>query len=77
MEELNMQLISSPMLINEQHVKERHPFIDIPQDISCHKLVYFPKEGKRKVDQQPTSTIHSPVLATYIQPCVLKVVVEF
>jgi hypothetical protein len=30
----------------------------------------FSREDKRKVDQQPASTIHSPVLATDIQPYV-------
>jgi hypothetical protein len=54
----------------EHHVKEKQPSIDIYEDISCHHLTNVIREGKRKVDKQPASTFHSPVLATNIQPCV-------
>jgi hypothetical protein len=52
----------------EQHVEEKHPFIDI------HEEIYFPqpadviREDNEEGDQQPTSTFHSPVLSTNIQP---------
>jgi hypothetical protein len=54
----------------EQHDKEQHPFIDIHEDIYCNQLPDVLREDKRKVDQQHASSIHSPVLETYIQPYV-------
>jgi hypothetical protein len=54
----------------EQHVKEKHPFIDIHEEISYNQLADVFREDKRNVDQQPTSVIHSHVLATDIQPYV-------
>jgi hypothetical protein len=56
----------------EQHVKEKHPFIDIHEDISCNQLADVFREDKRKVDQQQASSINSPILATYIQPYVSR-----
>jgi hypothetical protein len=60
----------------EQHVKEKHPFIDIHEEIPCHQLADVIREDKREVDQQPASSIHSPVLATDIQPYVNNCEVE-
>jgi hypothetical protein len=48
----------------EQHDKRKEPFIDIHEDISCHQLADVIREDKRELDQQPTSSIHSPMLAT-------------
>jgi hypothetical protein len=56
----------------EQHVREKHPFIDIHEEISCLQLADVIREDKEEVDKQPASTFHSPVLATDIQPDVSK-----
>jgi hypothetical protein len=63
-------LLTKVKTFTKSNVKEKHPFIDIHEEISCNHLADVFKEDKRKVDQQPTSTIQSPVLATYIQPYV-------
>jgi hypothetical protein len=54
----------------KQHDKEEEPSIDIHEEISCHQLADVIKADKEEVDQQPTSTLHSPVLTRDIQPYV-------
>jgi hypothetical protein len=55
-----------------KHVKEKQPSIDI----FVHQLTYVIREGKGVVDQQPTSSFHSPMLSTNIQPYVSSCKVE-
>ena len=52
----------------EQHDKEKEPFIDIHEEISCNQLADVFREDKRKVYQHCASVIHSHVLAMDIQP---------
>jgi hypothetical protein len=52
----------------QQHVKEKHPVTDIHEEIPCPHLADVIGADKEKVDQQPASSFHSPVLATDIQP---------
>jgi hypothetical protein len=54
----------------KQHDKEEEPSIDIHEEISCHQLADVIREDKGEVDQQPTSSLHSPVLTRDIQPYV-------
>jgi hypothetical protein len=65
----------SERFYQEKHDREKEPSIDI-HEFSCHQLADVIKEDKREVDQQPSSTIHSHVLATNIQPCVSSCKVE-
>jgi hypothetical protein len=57
----------SEIFYQEQHVKEKKPSIDIHEEISFNQLAYVIKVDQGEVDQQPASTFHSSVLATYIQ----------
>jgi hypothetical protein len=60
----------SEIFYQEQHDKDKEPSIDIHEAISFHQLTDVIGEDQGEVDQQPTSTFHSLVLATDIQPYV-------
>jgi hypothetical protein len=50
----------------EQHVKEKHPFINIHEEASFPQLANVVRENKGGLDQQSASAFPSPVLATDI-----------
>ena len=58
----------SESFYQEKHDIYKEPSIHIHEDISCHQLADVIRVEKGEVDQQPTSTFHSPVLSTYIHP---------
>jgi hypothetical protein len=60
----------------EDHVREKHPFIDIHEESSCLQLDDIIREDKEEVDKQPASTFHSPMLATDIHPDVSSYKIE-
>jgi hypothetical protein len=60
----------------EQHVKEKHPFIDIHEEIYFPQLADVIRADKEEVDKQPASTFHSPVLSIDIQPDVSSCKIE-
>ena len=68
---LEEKIISNqPSDENENFYQEKHPFIDIHEEISCNQIAYVFREDKRKADPHPASTIHSLVLEETIQPYV-------